>query len=134
MCLLVDENKHLLGKSKVNLKPIIVYKVIMKTKIGFKTPFRYYPVDFIKNECVLRSKLRFKLIKDCRIVENGIHAYRSLIMAVAHAQDMGMRTWTPTNYIVFKAIIPKFSNYYIGCDGDVVSNKMIITDEVRWSI
>lgn len=129
MCLLVDENKHLLGTSKVNLKPIIVYKIIMKTKTGFKTPFRYYPVDFIKNECVLKSKL----IKDGYIVDNGIHAYRSLDRAVSEMENL---KWFSFNcsFIVFKAIIPKFSNYYIGCDGDIVSNKMIITDEVRWSI
>lgn len=130
MCLIVDENKHLLGTSKVNLKPIVVYKIIMKTKTGFKTPFRYYPVDFIKNEYVLKSKL----IKNNHIVDEGIHAYRSLKTAVAYAYDISMNSWIRANYIVFKAIIPKFSNYYIGCDGDIVSNKMIITDEVRWSI
>lgn len=130
MCLIIDENKHILGTSKVNLKPIIVYKVIVKTKNGFKTPFIYYPVDFIKNKCVLKSKL----IKNDHIVDRGIHAYRSLKTAVAHTQDMIMNSWIRANYIVFKAIIPKFSNYYVGCDGDIVSNKMIITDEVRWSI
>lgn len=130
MCLIIDKKKHVFGKSKVNLSPIIVYKIIMKTRNGFKTPFRYYPVDFIKNECVLKSKL----IKDGHIVDHGIHAYRSLKTAVAHAQDMNMYGWIRANYIVFKAIIPKFSNYYIGCEGDIVSNKMIITDEVRWSI
>lgn len=130
MCLIVDENKHLLGTSKVNLKPIIVYKIIMKTPIGFKTPFRHYPVDFIKNECVLKSKL----IKYDHIVDKGIHAYISLNTAVAHAYDITMHSWIRAHYIIFKAIIPKFSNYYIGCDGDIVSNKMIITDEVRWSI
>lgn len=130
MCLVVDEDKHMLGVSKVNLKPIIVYKIIMKTANGFKTPFRRYPVDFIKNKCVLKSKL----IKTDHVVDKGIHAYRSLNTAVAYAYDIVMHSWIRAHYIVFKAIIPRFSNYYIGCDGDIVSNKMIITDEVRWSI
>jgi hypothetical protein len=131
MCLIIDKNKHPLGTSKVNLKPVIVYKIIMKTKTGFKTPFRCYPIDFIEHECVLKSKL----IKDCYIVDKGIHAYRSLSTAVARVRDMDMHAWVPAaSYSVFKAIIPKFSNYYIGCDGDIVSNKMIITDEARWFI
>lgn len=128
MCLIVNKNKHLLGTFKVNLKPIIVYKIIRKTIDGFETPFRYYPIDFVENKCVFKSKL----IKDGHIVDKGIHAYRSLNTAVDACERMRF-LWSRDNYIVFKAIIPRFSNYYIGCNGDIVSNKMIITDEIKYA-
>lgn len=126
MCLLIDKNKHPFLQSKVTLTPIIVYKVLWKHNLFFETPYQRKIIEFVNGKCILRSKL----VKDDKYtIGKGIHAYRYLAQAWDTAQYLN--TYLSESVIVVKAIIPKFSNYYIGYDGDIVSNKMIITDEVR---
>lgn len=126
MCLLIDKNKHPFFQSKVTLTPIIVYKLLWKHNGIFETPYQRKIIKFIDGRCTLKSKL----VKDDKYtIGKGIHAYRFLAQAWETARDLDRAI--SGSMIVVKAIIPKFSNYYIGYSGDIVSNKMIITDEVK---
>lgn len=123
MCLLIDKNVHKLFKSRVTLTPITVYKVLQKTKDGYQTPYQGKEINFVDGQCVLKSKL----VKDDRYtVGKGIHAYTNIIAAYL--------PFRCDQFVTVKAIIPKFSNYFIGEGYEIVSNKMIITDEIVYPL
>lgn len=125
MCLIIDKKIHKLFKSRVTLTPIIVYKVLQKTKDGYRTPYQCKEINFIDGQCVLKSKL----VKDDKYtVGKGIHAYTNIIAAYQPFRSL------TAQFIIVKAIIPKFSNYFIGERYEIASNKMIITDEIIRSI
>ena len=127
MCLLIDKKIHKSFKSKVTLTPITVYKVLLKTRNGYRTPYRSKEINFVNGQCVLKSKL----IKDDKYtVSKGIHAY--IYEFEAYLRMMNFIDMY--NFVVVKAIIPKFSNYFIGEGCEIASNKMIITDEIIFSV
>ena len=114
MCLIIDETKHkkFFGfyLPKIAKEDIPVYKVLDHYDNLIYTPIQCYPIKFHKNKAILRSIL----IPYKEEVSKGIHAYRDKI-------NIRM-----LNYKTHKAIIPKFSLYYIGVNNNIVSTKLII--------
>ena len=128
MCLIIDKKIHESFKSRVTLTPITVYKVLQKTKNGYQTPYFCKEINFIDGQCVLKSKL----IKDDKYtVGKGIHAFTTIL--AAHQIIEAMK-FIGMPHAVVKAIVPKFSNYFIGERCEIASNKMIITDEIILSV
>ena len=129
MCLIINKEIHKSFKSKVTSTPIAVYKVLQKTKYGYRTPYCYKEINFVDGQCVLKSKL----VKDGKyIVTKGIHAYTSIL--AAHQLVDAMKFVGMPRAVIVKATVPKFSNYFIGEGCEIASNKMIITDEIIRSV
>lgn len=110
MCLVISLRYH-----KYQLEPLIanedilVYKRLNhygKSK-DYYTPVMDTIVNFYRNKAILQDN--FGLWNGC--VEEGIHSYY-----VEKENPFGMHY----------AIIPKGTKFFIGCDGDVVSEKLII--------
>ena len=129
MCLIIDKKIHESFKSRVTLTPITVYKVLQKTRNGYQTPYRYKEINFIDGQCVLKSKL----VKDDKYtVGKGIHACTTIL--AAYQVINAMKFVGMPHAVIVKAIIPKFSNYFIGERCEIASNKMVITDEIIKSV
>jgi hypothetical protein len=58
-----------------------------------------------------------KIIKKHEEINEGLHAYRTLLTA---------RQSIYLYKIIKKVVIPKGSEYYLGKDGDIVSNQMML--------
>lgn len=125
MCLFVDCLKH----SEVNgvytsrsiIHPLIakkdmpVWKMIHNTNHSFFEGFLYQPNK--------RYMIEFPYLIGTRIVDKGYHAFRSRKTARQH---YGINMSCKPKIVKFT--IPKGAKYYIGEDGDIVSNTIIAGD------
>ena len=130
MCLEVNRLRHLRLKPKVAKKDIVCYKVIKYGKTGFFTPFMGMPVDV--HEC---HKKREGLIDPlCKFQEypypktnlghfinHGIHSWRNVNDAMLNRCSSDE---VPS--LVLRCIIPKGTRYWIGKEGDYVSETLKI--------
>lgn len=92
---------------------IVCYKCLNRNDSGFVTP--YCRTEVIPGKTILTSaKNIFWGIFSKNIYGEGVHSF-------VKGKKIGYRS------VVFKAIIPKGAWYYIGKDGDLASNKLIIT-------
>lgn len=103
-------------------KDIIVYKALKYSEDtrSYYTPFRQEDVIF--NTTLKSKKSIFKGIFKKHIQAEGVHSERTLFYATRFRWNLINPTF------IFVAIIPKGSYYYIGEDGDMASNKLVITD------
>jgi hypothetical protein len=62
-------------------------------------------------------------------VSVGIHAYGKNWDSISDWADIIQSYCLHFNGTPFKAFIPKGAQYYVGIDGDIVANKMIIKNE-----
>ena len=116
MCLYIDKTKHRRGIIKTYCKiakeDICVYKLLRYVPFrGYYTPFRYKPVIFNENMCTLKAD-KFKGTTTLNEITHGVHAY----------------LYCPNSdfYQDFNAIIPKGTKYYLGKNGDIVAEQMLI--------
>lgn len=122
MCLIIDQSKHKTGKNnrfcaKMSLFPIKVYKILAISRSGkLITPCIGYQINFINKKCVLSAK--FNIINSLEIHE-GIHAYYKFNKAKSVRYDIRI-------YRIYKAMIPPFTKYFYGINGEIVAEKMII--------
>lgn len=108
---------HLLiqKKTRVTKNPIKVYKVLEKTKDGYRTPVRRW---LLREDKVFKQQLN---INEQGITNSGILVFNSFLKAY-----LFKLTYPTLDLHIFNAIIPKFSNYAIDIDGNIVANKVII--------
>lgn len=85
------------------------------------TPFRSYPVKFHEGKATLKAIIKSEYIFPYLTVTEGIHSY------TLYAKESGDSRF---NLQLYKAIIPKGASFYINNSGEVVSDKLIIFDEI----
>lgn len=129
MCLYLDTKKHEVNEFK-NPKPniaesnMIVYKVLERVKGELIAPFR-------RNNYVIgrlyEAKFGIKRVADWKShgfeIEEGLHAFVDPNSSIA--QEVKSRS---DNNVILYAKIPKGSEYFLGTDGDIVSNKLIVSN------
>ena len=112
---------------RMDNRPIEVYKVLRVPDFlsgPFTTPHQGIPVRFGDcHTCIQRAKLQVKHgVYNAFYVDRGIHAWRTKSAAQYFIQHRDAFT----KYAVFKSIIPAGVKYFLGEDGDIVSEKLII--------
>ena len=139
MCLIINTDIHIkrtwnsnfrrrIPKPLVADKDILCVKLLMPVPFGtrykFMTPFRNMGVkfDWLNGIAELVSDVKSKrlpfsviktVVKDEKfLVENGIHSRSKKTLLLGCEQ--------------FYAIIPKGAKYYVGVDGDLVSNRLLV--------
>ena len=123
MCLAIDKGFHKNNEPLIAERNIRVYKCLDMDQFGITTPFMYYPIEFDEEgKCILISK-KLELTSQDTIRE-GIHACRT-----KKAAEFICFMFPEAGTTTFKAIIPKGTKYFIGNNGDIVSEKIIIYNE-----
>lgn len=128
MCLVVKSKWHKDGKPFIAGEDFPVFKVLHKAKRRTETPFQECPVVFTNGKAIIESKLcivKLSGLKDPYFCHIGIHAY----LNCPSAKILESQFPKGLNLFVYKAIIPKGTQYLIGINGDIVSTKMIIFDK-----
>ena len=136
MCLITDNYYH--KKDKFNNvkcfvaeEDILVYKCLDCKNGEFRTPFQYMPIVFTKGKYVYNKvKMSQKIgcgIRENAVVSKGIHAFSTRGNAIKLVKFFYDVNGTSMHY----AVIPKGSNFYLGSQGDVVSNNLIVYREKR---
>lgn len=136
MCLITSNYYH--KKDKFNNvkcfvaeEDILVYKCLDCINGEFRTPFQYMPIVFTKGKYIYTNvymkKKTFCKMDEGGYVWSGIHAYRTMSRAFAVSKSFYDFDGTYMHY----AVIPKGSNFYIGNNGDIVSNNLIVYREKR---
>ena len=131
MCLLTstiyhkkDENNVI--KCFVAQEDILVYKCLDCDYGQYSTPFRYMPIVFTKGKYVYNEVNMYEIAYCGKYsgaaINVGIHTYSTKAVAMVSKFH-----YSKLHY----AVIPKGSNFYIGIDGDVVSNNLIVYREKR---
>lgn len=124
MCLFIDSRKHRYNKKSDEFEPLIASKSIPVIKVlaqreadgKWVSPYQRTECEFNR---VLTAEMLFEGIG---VVVAGLHACRTPDAVKSHT--VGKTDWHP-----FHARIPKGAKYCIGDDGDIVSNKLIVTNK-----
>lgn len=121
MCLIsLDKEKYIADKQ------IKCYKCLTETMRS--------PCYNLKYELgsTIKSKFTIKRYKDCIKVEQGLHTFKTLNRAIKKSIEnknywfnIVTNEYAMTSIIV-ECVIPENSTYYIGNNGDLVSDKLII--------
>lgn len=101
---------------------IIVYKVLLKRKNQLFAPFHYFVYGI--NETVFRTDFTENEFGE---IEKGFHATFSVDTALSY-QFLLKARHPNLECVICKAIIPKGTVYIEGCDGDVASLALKITE------
>ena len=133
MCLIIskvyhkeDSNRNV--KCFVAKEDILVYKCLDCNDGEYCTPFQHMPIVFTKGKYAY-NKVNMPKSK-CEwndTIGVGIHSYRAKDKAIALSKSFYWGNGTSMHY----AVIPKGSNFYIGNNGDIVSNNLIVYREKR---
>ena len=135
MCLIIskvyhkeDNNRNV--KCFVAKEDILAYKCLDYKNGKYYTPFQYMHIVFTKGKYIYTNvymkKKTFCKMDEGGYVWSGIHAYRTMSRAFAVSSFYEF-DGTYMHY----AVIPKGSNFYIGNNGDIVSNNLIVYREKR---
>ena len=130
MCLIIDTKKHPELKALIADKAITVWKVMYKTN---KAPYQgsvYLPNYYCSMVRLKVLKAYFKyadVVRYIASIEEGYHAFR--IREDARKLIRGFNAVNVTNdYKIVKMVIPKGAKYYIGTNGDIVSEVIFSGD------
>lgn len=125
MCLYIDTSKHKLGKNGIPLPLImeedrVVWKVIGYNNISTTRLFQYdenslYSIDGLK---VYRVEGAIHQPRIVYVVDRGYHAYTTRRTA------RGCRCLFLCDGKIVKFVIPKGAKYFVGMDGDIVSDQI----------
>ena len=122
MCLIVDLKFHQFHSGlPVPLKAeedILVYKYLIIRYGRYRTYPRAYLIDFRGNKFHYKSRLECHQPFANYIVEKGLHTV---------VNNDGVPSFES-----YYAIIPKGSNFYIGKEGDIASDQLIIYKRKPW--
>mgnify|MGYP006874639238 CR=1 FL=1 len=134
MCLYKDKKYHPFNKHLIAEEDIVCYKALVHSSIDppdiLRTPFQSepirisvyldYQIPFIAREdSKFLSFWQHKLGLSKRVGSGFIHTYRSIYFAPAIRQVH-----------LFKCIIPKGTEYFIGTDDDYASKKIIFLEQL----
>jgi hypothetical protein len=125
MCLFTKQSRPFILKQN-----LIVYKVL---NYNFKSPIQNFQYELNKLYSINHIEIEHgnypALVKGCfenlditifkYKVNKAFHSY----LDTNYAYDLHKRD---VNFRIFKAIIPKYSEYVVGVYGDICSNKIII--------
>lgn len=136
MCLVVKNKWHKEGKPLIAEEDFVVFKVLHHNDYGMiVTPFRFCEINFVKGKRVMTSKIK---ITQTRSWTSGYHYHirwacsqglHALLKLPSYHELHLFSIGIGNNMLVHKAIIPKGAKYFIGTDGDIVSDKMIIYEK-----
>ena len=131
MCLIIYFNKHKVDENnqympKIAKTDILVYKMLYKySNYDYETPFqgtgiRFWDGIFIYPQTDIKIRWR-----EYDTIDAGIHTYsnKKFAKSVTDSENSFYGTY---RYELFKAIIPKGSEYFIGISNDIVSNNLIV--------
>lgn len=139
MCLRINEYYHLDGKPLKAAQDIVVYKVLIKENKAtpyftinnshyhpykrdwYYTPYRKYEIFFSGGLATLEAKLNPSIDVYGATVNEGIHAYTTFDKARQEAESLVNKLAHP---LIFHAIIPAGTPFYVGTSGDIVSAKL----------
>ena len=134
MCLTIDPLQHSFDNQnyyepKITRLPKKVYKILYIDPISKNkyTPYRCVFIDFRDEKAVLEEpNMMYHYIHDSwkLKIDVGIHAFYDKDAAFARLTSLSYG-----NYAVFEAIIPPFTKYFMGVDGDIVCKKLIIENK-----
>lgn len=123
MCLTVDIKKHpyktpIILKEDLECVKILRYFKSAGGIINYDTPYEYFPIELNKLY-ISRMSSRHQR----RVIYRGFHSFASIetldrVMYINKAKRK-----------IFKCIYPKGTRIYYGTNGDIVGNKIIITDK-----
>lgn len=118
---------------RIALRDIEVYKVLGKDG---KSPYQEYQYDFNKETKQVYLKT-LKRVNGAIDIYEGYHSYSKKCRFVKSFYDNTTYTYITVicglsynNKVIYKAIIPKGTIYYQNRDGEYVSEKIIVTDEL----
>lgn len=118
---------------RIALRNIEVYKVLGKDG---KSPYQEYQYDFNKETKQVYLKT-LKRVNGAIDINEGYHSYSKKCRFVKSFYDNTTYTYITVIYglsynnkVIYKAIIPKGTIYYQNRDGEYVSEKIIVTDEL----
>lgn len=118
---------------RIALRNIEVYKVLGKDG---KSPYQEYQYDFNKETKQVYLKT-LKRVNGAIDIYEGYHSYSKKCRFVKSFYDNTTYTYITVIYglsynnkVIYKAIIPKGTIYYQNRDGEYVSEKIIVTDEL----
>ena len=133
MCLSVNLNYHKVQDNQpialVAKQSLLVYKVLSSTDgVHYNTPFQYKSINFDdKNGMFFYETTKFSIFEDLDYDYNvtcGIHSF--IDIDVANCVKKFFKKRSIIRISICYAIIPKGSKFYIGVDGDVVSNDLVV--------
>ena len=138
MCLITSNYYHKKDNNRnvkcfVAEEDILVYKCLDCERGEFRTPFQYMPITFKRGKYIytkvnMKKKAFYNEMSEGAYVESGIHAYRTMIRALAVSKSFYDYNGTYMHY----AVIPKGSNFYIGKNDDIVSNNLIVYRDKKY--
>lgn len=129
---------------RIALRDIEVYKVLGKDG---KSPCQGYQYEFNQETKQISLKSNKCILSGTIEIEYGYHSYskkckfvKLIFISTAHITVLSKKRKEKTNTIIgsffdnnkviYKAIIPKGTIYYQNRDGEYVSEKIIVTDEL----
>lgn len=101
---------------------ITVYKVLLKRESKLIAPFHYFEYNI--NEIVTKTDFTGNSFGD---IEEGFHTVNNIGRALAYQHLLQSAHWN-REYVICEAIIPKGTVYIRGCDDDIVSLALKITE------
>ena len=144
MCLLVNTSVHTpiecdspfpYHQALTATESILVTKMLEYGEFsGWFTPYKYTLVNFRSGKTTMKPHNCSPFQEKVRVFYNahgddttdiayGIHAFFSKSVVEKEMVYYGRQQW---NIHPFKAIIPKGAKYYVGAEGDIVSDKLIV--------
>lgn len=126
---------------RITTKEKVVYKIVYKNPIDEEvcyagvTKFRYR-YNILHKEPIFKHLWSDNIFDTFSEFKDGwVHSFNSLESAIESMEcyscyQLGTRRM-PENIIIVKCIIPRFTLYYKGMDGDICSKKIIIKEEVK---
>lgn len=125
MCWFIDKNMIL---PLVANEDIEVIKVVQKNG---ETPYRGYKVAF--NEHLPRVIIAPRYSGRLAMIESGYHSYSKKIQIIENLTTFAvlpLNVYYQKNCCFYKAYIPKGKTYYENEYGEIVSESLIVTDDV----
>lgn len=120
---------------RITTKEKVVYKIVYKTPIDEEvcyagaTKFRYR-YNVLHKEPIFKHLLSDDIFDTFSEFKDGwVHSFDALGTAIDNKQQYFCHPRCAL--AVVKCIIPKFTLYYKGIDGDICSKKIIIKEEVK---
>ena len=123
---------------KIAEEDIEVSKILKKQNGRWVTPYRNYPVKFnevmeaesIYTKEYLLNPYNYKIVYEYREITEGFFHSNNTDEVIKEFQIAHSREKKKCPEVkVFKAIIPKGSEYYVGVRTDICSTKLIILNE-----
>ena len=115
MCLYINKSRHPEYKPLIAGYNILAYKSFIKSRNALISPYRLYKWYENVESSVNDALFRIHHFAAGRYIEHGLHAYMEKLSA---EYEIGNT--------VRRVIIPMGSKFYIGKDGDIVANRMIV--------